>query len=120
MTPETIGHETGCSLAKALRAIGEKPLMKVKFKSDAQFEPCISDEGFWGTRPKTADGCPRWRAAAENLQMALDAGVFAAMSERSNVRAKLAPTVWRAGRLAQNGPQALRRTASVTRRWCSA
>jgi hypothetical protein len=39
---------------------------------------------------------------------------------RPNVRAKLAPTVWRAGRLAQNGPQALRRTTSVTRRWCSA
>jgi hypothetical protein len=40
--------------------------------------------------------------------------------ERPNVRAKLAPTVWRAGRLAQNGPQALRQTTSVTRRWCSA
>jgi hypothetical protein len=39
---------------------------------------------------------------------------------RPNVRAKLAPTVWRAGRLAQNGPQALRRTTIVTRRWCSA
>ena len=37
-----------------------------------------------------------------------------------NVRAKLAPTVWRAGRLAQNGPQALRQATSVTRRWCSA
>ena len=37
-----------------------------------------------------------------------------------NVRAKLAPTLWRAGRLAQNGPKALRRTNSVTRRWCSA
>jgi hypothetical protein len=37
-----------------------------------------------------------------------------------NVRAKLAPTVWRAGWLAQNRPQALRQTTSVTRRWRSA
>ena len=70
MTAETIGHEPGCLLAKALRAIGERPLMKGKFKSDAQFEPCISDEGFWGTRLKTADGCPRWRAYAEKIRHA--------------------------------------------------
>ena len=37
-----------------------------------------------------------------------------------NVRAKLATTAWRAGRQAQNGPQAQRLTASVTRRWRSA
>ena len=43
-----------------------------------------------------------------------------ARHEPPNVRAKLAPTVWRAGRLAQNGPQALRQMTSVTRRWCSA
>ena len=42
------------------------------------------------------------------------------VADGPNVRAKLAPTVWRAGRLAQHGPQALRRTTSVTRRWCSA
>ena len=39
---------------------------------------------------------------------------------RSNVRAKLATTAWRAGHQAQNGPQAQRLMASVTRRWRSA
>ena len=37
-----------------------------------------------------------------------------------NVRAKLAPTAWRAGQQAQNGPQAQRLMASVTCRWGSA
>jgi len=37
-----------------------------------------------------------------------------------NVRAKLAPTAWRAGQQAQNGPQAQRLMAGVTRRWRSA
>ena len=37
-----------------------------------------------------------------------------------NVRAKLATTVGRAGQRAQNGPQAQRLMASVTRRWRSA
>jgi hypothetical protein len=37
-----------------------------------------------------------------------------------NVRAKVAPTVWRAGTAAQNGPRAPRRRPSVPRRWGSA
>ena len=41
-------------------------------------------------------------------------------TQRPNVRAKLAPTVWRAGRHAQNGPQAQRMMASATSRWRSA
>ena len=39
---------------------------------------------------------------------------------RPNVRAKLAPTAWRAGQQAQNGPQAQRLMASVPCRWGSA
>ena len=37
-----------------------------------------------------------------------------------NVRAKLAPTAWRAGQQAQNGPQARRLMAGVPRCWSSA
>jgi len=37
-----------------------------------------------------------------------------------NVRAKRAPTAWRAGQQAQNGPKAQRLMASVTCRWRSA
>ena len=39
---------------------------------------------------------------------------------RPNVRAKLAPTAWRVGQQAQNGPQAQRLMASATFRWGSA
>ena len=85
MTTKTIGHEAGCSLAEALRAVGERPLMKGEFKIDAQFEHYISDEGFYGTRPKTAEGCQRIRADTEKMKQAIDAVVFAAMSERPNV-----------------------------------
>ena len=96
MTAETIGHESGCSLAETLREMGERPLMKGEFKSDAQFEHYISDGGFYGTRPKTTEGCPRIRAKNEKMQQKFDAAVFAAMSERSNVRAKRIPKAGRA------------------------
>ena len=85
MSAKTIGHEAGCSLAEALRAAGERPLMKGEFNSDTQFEGYISDEGFHGTRPKTAEGCPRYRADADKMRQAFDAALFAAMSERPNV-----------------------------------
>ena len=39
---------------------------------------------------------------------------------RSNVRVKPAPTAWRAGQQAQNGPQAQRLMAGVPRCWGSA
>ena len=86
MTAETIGHEAGCSLSKALRAMGERPLMKGKFKSDAQFEEYISDEGFYGTRPKTAEGCSRYRAGVEKMRQAFDEAFFVAMIGRPNVK----------------------------------
>ena len=39
---------------------------------------------------------------------------------RPNVRVKPAPTVWRAGQHAHNGPQAQRMMAGATSRWGSA
>ena len=59
MEPGSIGHERGCALAAALRGLGDTPLMKGEFTSSLEYENYISDEGFYGTRPKTADGCPR-------------------------------------------------------------
>jgi hypothetical protein len=80
MTAASIGHEAGCTLAVALRSLGEKPLMKGEFTSDVEQEHYISDDGFYGTRPKTAEGCHRYRAAAAKMQEAWDASLLAVLS----------------------------------------
>ena len=85
MKAASIGHKDKCSLAAALTSLGEKPLMKGTFISDVEYEHYISDSGLYGTRPKTADGCPRYRAETEKMQQALDAALLAAMNERHNV-----------------------------------
>ena len=80
MTTEGIGHEANCSLAAALVAVGDTPLMKGTFKSNAEFEHYISDGGFFGTRPKTAKGCPKYQAWSRKLKEAIDREVLASLS----------------------------------------
>lgn len=80
MTPETIGHQPDCSLAAALTALGEKPLMLGEFKSDVEFESYISEGGFFGTREKTADGCPRYKAYADKLNSKMDKIIYDALN----------------------------------------
>lgn len=86
MTTENIGHEADCSLAAALRDAGEAPLMKGDFTSNMEFEHYITESGFFGTRPKTEEGCPRYRAYAEKIQRDFDSAMLSAMSERPNVK----------------------------------
>lgn len=71
MDAGSIGHEPDCPLAASLRELGVTPLMKGEFTSDIEYEHFISDEGFYGTRPKTEGGCPRYRKAADELQKIL-------------------------------------------------
>lgn len=85
MTTETIGHEENCSLAAALRDAGEAPLMKGYFTSEVEFEHFISESGFFGTRPKTECGCPRYRAYDEKIKKEFDSALLSAMSERHNM-----------------------------------
>lgn len=79
MTTDTIGHERDCDLAAALVAAGEVPLYIGDFRSDVEFESFISEDGFFGTRPKTSDGCPRYRAYAEKFQRDLDDSILRAI-----------------------------------------
>ena len=81
MKAGSIGHKKGCALAAALRELGETPLMQGKFTSAVEYEHYISDEGLYGTRPRTVDGCPRYRAAAAEMQKAWDAAFLAATSK---------------------------------------
>lgn len=39
------------------------------FKSDMEFELCLTESGFVGARQKTKDGCPRWRAMIEQYNV---------------------------------------------------
>lgn len=76
MTADSIGHDRKCQLAEALLECGEKPMMKGDFSSDVEFEPFIGDDGSLGTRHKTADGCPRYKAAVDRIN-----GFFAALQK---------------------------------------
>lgn len=67
MKTNSIGHEAACTLAAALRGLGESPLMKGDFTSAVEYEHYISDEGFYGVRPKTAEGCPRYKEQMARL-----------------------------------------------------
>lgn len=60
MTEGSIGHRLDCRLAHALIAVGEKPLFKGEFKGVLEFEYFIGENGMFGVRRKTADGCPRY------------------------------------------------------------
>jgi hypothetical protein len=69
-----------------------------------------------------------WRLGGAGRALVLAARLFCIQrpatpvrwNSTPNVRAKLAPTAWRAGQQAQNGPQAQRLMASAPCRWCSA
>ena len=69
------------------------------------------------SRPGYADGELRTGVGVNRLRT--DVFVLRILA-LPNVRAKRVTTAWRAGQQAQNGPQALRLMASVTRRWRSA
>ncbi len=49
-----VGHRKGCSLAKALAALGEVPLMVGQSKRADVHETFWTPEGFLSTRPKAA------------------------------------------------------------------
>jgi hypothetical protein len=68
MKADGVGHEADCTLAAALRDLGDKPLMKGEFTSAVEFEHYISESGIYVTRPKTAEGCPRHKAEMQRLQ----------------------------------------------------
>jgi hypothetical protein len=61
LTTENIGHELDCPLAMLLKELGENPLMKGDFVSDVEFENYITESGFFSTRKKTANGCPKYK-----------------------------------------------------------
>jgi hypothetical protein len=60
-----VGHKRGCKLAQAIHEAGGTPLMVGESKSTEQYEIFISKGGWFGTRPKTKDGCHRYKAFAE-------------------------------------------------------
>lgn len=71
MTTESIGHELDCSLAASLSDLGVTPLMKGEYISDVEYEHYITDSGCFSTRPKTKDGCAKWKAYSEKMNKSL-------------------------------------------------
>lgn len=67
MKAESIGHKHDCSLAASLQDLGIKPLIQRGYISNVEYEHYISDNGFYGTRPKTKDGCPKIKAESERF-----------------------------------------------------
>lgn len=63
----SIGHKKDCLLAEALEELGETPVMVGEFKSDKKFEHFITEQGIFGVRGKTKDGCPRYKEFAKQV-----------------------------------------------------
>lgn len=76
MSASSIGHDADCPLAKSLYELGETPLIKGQFTSLVEFERYISESGFYGTRPKTTDGCPRYKAKCSRLNSLFDQAIL--------------------------------------------
>jgi len=49
-TSETIGHESECPLASAIKELGGAPLMMGEYKSDKKYESYVTNGGFLSTR----------------------------------------------------------------------
>ncbi len=60
-TSKEIGHKKGCKMAEMLTEMGQKPLMIGDYKSELEYESYIADSGQLGTRPKTKNGCSRYK-----------------------------------------------------------
>jgi hypothetical protein len=58
-TSKNIGHKKKCKLAKAIKSLGGEVLYEGKSKLMDEYETFISEQGIFGTRLKTKDGCPR-------------------------------------------------------------
>jgi hypothetical protein len=85
---EKIGHQKGCKLAAALTSAGESPLMQGEFVSDVEYEDHITDDGFFTTRLKTAEGCPKYRAHMKEVESAFNAAMLNAISNAVQVKQK--------------------------------
>ena len=87
----------------------------------------LQSVGFGTGRPTDAQG-DKWLTSpsvcgsrSEALMCSVPearGGLARGFGVRPNVRVKLAPTAWRAGQHAHNGPQAQRLMSSAPRRWC--
>ena len=60
MEEDSIGHGKDCSLAKAIKELGGDVLYRGEYKSDKQFEYYIDNNGIFGTRLKTENGCEKY------------------------------------------------------------
>jgi hypothetical protein len=67
-----IGHKSDCELALAIKETGGNTLFIGDFKSDLVYENFIDDQGCYGTRLKTKDGCPRIKANNAKFQQECD------------------------------------------------
>jgi len=72
MKADSIGHKKDCGLALSLKDLGEKPVMRGEYKSTAEYEHFIFEQGIMGTRRKTKEGCPRQKEYDKRFQASMD------------------------------------------------
>jgi len=82
MDAKSIGHEKNCSLAKAINELGVNTLYLGEYKSDKQFEHYIDNNGVFGTRIKTENGCERYKKYAKQFDDNLFQGLTDSLLKR--------------------------------------
>lgn len=68
LTGEKLGHKKDCKIAIALVELGEKPLFKGGCEATEEYESYITDSGFFSTRLKTPEGCPKIKKMNEEFR----------------------------------------------------
>jgi len=62
------GHTTNCPLGLSLKEIGLEVLFQGEFNPKIEYENYINEDGVFGIRPKTEEGCPRLRKFNRQLR----------------------------------------------------
>lgn len=84
MNKESIGHVKDCALAKAIKELGGDVLYVGEYKSDKQFEHYIDNNGIFGTRLKTENGCAEYKKFIQKIDDILCKDITNKFIERYN------------------------------------
>lgn len=68
LNSKNIGHKSDCLLANSLKELGDSPIFIGDYISKDEYENWIDDNGFYGTRIKTINGCPKINKINQEFQ----------------------------------------------------
>lgn len=81
LTSKNLGHKKDCRLAKAMKESGLHTIFIGESLLTEEYECFIDENGFFGTRIKTKDGCPKIKQMNKDLSERFDKIIFESILE---------------------------------------